>query len=124
MGFGRATTTCLRKHGTFSDRASRSEFWWFVAAVCLAGTIAPLLDYAIFGASVRDQTVIVFDGGDASDFLLRGAIFAVMNVSSEISGLGTVVIMAGIAGVAHSLAWLTHPAAAVETGPNPHEVSS
>ncbi len=29
MGFGQAVGSCLSKYGTFSGRASRSEFWWF-----------------------------------------------------------------------------------------------
>ena len=29
MGFGEAVRTCFSKYGTFSGRASRSEFWWF-----------------------------------------------------------------------------------------------
>ena len=29
MGFGQAIRSCLGKYGTFSGRASRSEFWWF-----------------------------------------------------------------------------------------------
>ncbi|MEM9796152.1 MAG: DUF805 domain-containing protein [Pseudomonadota bacterium] len=42
--------TCLRKYGTFSGRASRSEFWWFVgscgvlnAALRLVGLQAPFI---------------------------------------------------------------------------------
>jgi uncharacterized membrane protein YhaH (DUF805 family) len=29
MNFGHAISTCFYKYGTFSGRASRSEFWWF-----------------------------------------------------------------------------------------------
>lgn len=29
MTFGTSIRTCLSKYGTFSGRASRSEFWWF-----------------------------------------------------------------------------------------------
>jgi uncharacterized membrane protein YhaH (DUF805 family) len=35
MGFGEAFGTCLRKYTDFSDRARRSEFWWFWLAVNL-----------------------------------------------------------------------------------------
>jgi uncharacterized membrane protein YhaH (DUF805 family) len=30
MGFGEAVTTCMSKYATFSGRARRSEYWWFV----------------------------------------------------------------------------------------------
>jgi uncharacterized membrane protein YhaH (DUF805 family) len=30
MEFGKAITTCLRKTFTYSGRASRSEYWWFM----------------------------------------------------------------------------------------------
>ena len=29
MNFGKAIATCMGKYGTFSGRASRSEYWWF-----------------------------------------------------------------------------------------------
>ncbi len=36
MGFKEAVMTCLNKYLTFSGRASRSEFWWFVLFYNLA----------------------------------------------------------------------------------------
>jgi len=30
MDFGQAIKTCFNKYATFSGRAGRSEFWWFV----------------------------------------------------------------------------------------------
>ncbi|MBN2177486.1 MAG: DUF805 domain-containing protein [Demequinaceae bacterium] len=35
MGFGEAFGTCMRKYANFSDRARRSEYWWFYLAVIL-----------------------------------------------------------------------------------------
>ena len=29
MNFSESVSTCMGKYGTFSGRASRSEFWWF-----------------------------------------------------------------------------------------------
>jgi uncharacterized membrane protein YhaH (DUF805 family) len=29
MNFGQAISACMGKYGTFSGRASRSEYWWF-----------------------------------------------------------------------------------------------
>lgn len=36
MTFTESIKTCLRKYATFSGRASRSEFWWFMLFVYLA----------------------------------------------------------------------------------------
>ena len=33
MGFKNAVTTCFRKYATFSGRARRSEYWWFILFV-------------------------------------------------------------------------------------------
>ena len=33
MGFKNAVTTCFRKYATFSGRARRSEYWWFMLFV-------------------------------------------------------------------------------------------
>jgi len=42
MNLKQSVTTCLAKYATFSGRASRSEFWWFIGA---AGAIDLLLKY-------------------------------------------------------------------------------
>lgn len=49
MGPVQTITTCLRKSFTFSGRASRSEFWWFVLSINLLIPIAGLVDYWLFG---------------------------------------------------------------------------
>lgn len=48
MGPGQAIGTCLRKSFTYSGRASRSEFWWFVLAVLLIGSAVSILEMALF----------------------------------------------------------------------------
>ena len=35
MNFTQAITTCMGKYGTFSGRASRSEYWWFYLFVVI-----------------------------------------------------------------------------------------
>jgi uncharacterized membrane protein YhaH (DUF805 family) len=44
-----AVNIVLSKYATFSGRASRSEFWWWVLAVFLANLAASALDTLIFG---------------------------------------------------------------------------
>ena len=49
MYFEQAIGTCFRKYATFSGRAQRSEFWWWVLFSEVGGIIFSLLDAALFG---------------------------------------------------------------------------
>ena len=49
MTFREAILTCLRKYFTFSGRASRSEYWWFVLFCILGGAIFSALEQLING---------------------------------------------------------------------------
>ena len=49
MTFGTAVRTCFAKFATFSGRASRAEFWWFVLFVFLVQSAAGTVDAALFG---------------------------------------------------------------------------
>jgi uncharacterized membrane protein YhaH (DUF805 family) len=46
--FGEAISVCFNKYATFSGRASRSEFWYFVLFCFLLGLAASLVDMVIF----------------------------------------------------------------------------
>lgn len=48
-GFLEAVSVCFRKFVTFSGRASRSEYWYFILFTALAGFVTALIDIAIFG---------------------------------------------------------------------------
>tara|TARA_R110000868_G_scaffold73459_4_gene213018 strand:- start:1322 stop:1660 length:339 start_codon:yes stop_codon:yes gene_type:complete len=43
MNFQTSITTCLTKYVTFSGRASRSEYWWFVLFNLIVGFVAAML---------------------------------------------------------------------------------
>ena len=51
MTFGRAIRTCLRKYATFSGRASRPEYWWFLLACTLASFVLGFLEGFVRGAA-------------------------------------------------------------------------
>lgn len=53
-----AVRTCFAKYVTFSGRARRSEYWWFVLFYIVAGAFAAGLDGLLFGPSV-----VVVEGG-------------------------------------------------------------
>lgn len=62
MDFLTSIKTCFNKYATFSGRASRSEFWFWVLFCFLAGIILGILDGAMFGGSASVQTVTTADG--------------------------------------------------------------
>ena len=49
MDFTTAVRTCLQKYVTFSGRAQRSEFWYFVLFNFLVGIALGILDGVLFG---------------------------------------------------------------------------
>lgn len=52
ISFGEAIRVCLKeKFATFSGRASRSEYWWFVLFNVLVGIVTSILD-AVFGTEI------------------------------------------------------------------------
>jgi uncharacterized membrane protein YhaH (DUF805 family) len=59
MGFGQAISTCFRKYVTFSGRAPRSEYWYFVLFSILIQIPATILDSAFSpaGSSSRSGPV-------------------------------------------------------------------
>ena len=48
-GFGEAISTCFSKYVTFSGRANRPEFWWFMLFVWLGTIAASIIDSAALG---------------------------------------------------------------------------
>ncbi len=53
MGFSEAVSVCLRKYVTFSGRAKRPEYWYFVLFMFLGGIIFGVFDYTFFGGSTE-----------------------------------------------------------------------
>lgn len=49
MTFGQAIRSCLSKYVTFSGRAARSEFWWWVLFVFVGQLVLLFVDSALFG---------------------------------------------------------------------------
>ncbi|MEX0279663.1 MAG: DUF805 domain-containing protein [Arenibacterium sp.] len=49
MGFQDAVKTCFRKYATFSGRASRPEYWWFILFLFIAHLILGVFDNILFG---------------------------------------------------------------------------
>ena len=58
MTFQQAILTCFAKYVTFSGRASRSEYWWFVLFLFLASSAAGVIDRAIYGDDLIETHII------------------------------------------------------------------
>jgi len=56
MSFTDAIRTCFGKYVTFSGRAPRSEYWWFVLFLVLGNAAAGILDGVLFGAGEVEVT--------------------------------------------------------------------
>ncbi len=49
MSFMDSIKTCFGKYATFSGRASRSEFWWFMLFIFVMQILLGFVDTAVFG---------------------------------------------------------------------------
>lgn len=56
MDFGTAIATCFRKYATFSGRAARSEFWWFVLFGLIVGIVAMIIDTMLLGYESDEES--------------------------------------------------------------------
>ena len=55
MGFVDAIKTCFSKYASFSGRATRSEYWWWVLFVVLGGVVTGIVNdglNAVFGLAI------------------------------------------------------------------------
>ena len=58
MGFQDAIRTGFAKYFTFSGRAPRSEYWWWVLFIFVGNIVLGLLDGMIFGYGVEDAAML------------------------------------------------------------------
>jgi uncharacterized membrane protein YhaH (DUF805 family) len=49
MGFREAVTVCFQDYWTFSGRARRSEYWWFMLFVVVGSVVLVGVDAVLFG---------------------------------------------------------------------------
>jgi uncharacterized membrane protein YhaH (DUF805 family) len=49
MGFREAVTVCFQDYWTFSGRARRSEYWWFILFVVAGSVVLNGIDRVFFG---------------------------------------------------------------------------
>lgn len=49
MNFGQAISSCFAKYATFSGRASRSEFWWFMLFEVIVLGVTSMFSTTLYG---------------------------------------------------------------------------
>jgi uncharacterized membrane protein YhaH (DUF805 family) len=54
MGFWQAIVSGFKNYVVFRGRACRSEYWYWVLALVIGGTITAIIDYAAFGTGFGD----------------------------------------------------------------------
>ncbi|NRB01444.1 MAG: DUF805 domain-containing protein, partial [Rhodobacteraceae bacterium] len=62
MTFQKSIRTCFSKYVTFSGRASRSEYWWFMLFLLLGSIAATIVNSVIFGPTVEGTLQVRIDG--------------------------------------------------------------
>jgi len=75
MTFTQSINTCYSKYFTFSGRASRSEYWWFILYSLILSVILRVLIASIFNQPAYGADVIFSDSYWSStfvNFLLTG----------------------------------------------------
>lgn len=55
MTFGQSIQTCFSKYVTFSGRAQRSEFWWWVLFIVAGNFLLSIVDSFLFGTTVTTE---------------------------------------------------------------------
>ena len=59
MTFQETIAKCFSNYVTFSGRAPRSEFWWFMLFVILGNIFFSIVDSILFGRSVDGQPISI-----------------------------------------------------------------
>jgi uncharacterized membrane protein YhaH (DUF805 family) len=83
MSFVDAVRSGFNNYANFSGRALRSEYWWWVVFVWIAGAVASIIDRAL-GWRVYETTVSGFQQGS-------GPIAAIVGLALIIPGLAVAV---------------------------------
>ena len=74
MSITEAVASVLGKYATFSGRAPRSEYWWWVLAVFLALTVAGIIDGAVI-APALGFPAFAMEAGQPLSALVSLAVF-------------------------------------------------
>ncbi len=86
MSFVDAIKTCFSKYATFSGRAARSEFWYFVLFYIIASSVLSMVDASIFGP----REVLMMSAADSFE---TGMSFSMAWQPQPITGIFMLVVL-------------------------------
>jgi len=86
--FGAAVRRFFKKYATFSGRASRSEYWWWVLASFLVGFVLQLLIVFTGGARMNPDGLWEIQGGFGVVFVV---LYVIWGLAIIIPGLALLV---------------------------------
>ena len=87
MTFPESVSKCFRNYVTFSGRASRPEYWWFVLFLVIGGGVANILDTTVLGHQVFYK--VTADGFSFKSG--NGPVSALFNLATLLPGLSVFV---------------------------------
>lgn len=58
MTFDQAIRIGFQKYATFSGRARRAEYWWFILFIMIGDLTAGILDSVLFGATMENVGIL------------------------------------------------------------------
>lgn len=87
MSFTESIRTCFQKYITFSGRAQRSEFWWWVLFIFASLIVLSFIDSMLFGTVTTTSVEDGFGGGMAwkSQFAPLSNLFSLATLLPGIS---------------------------------------
>ena len=88
MNMQAAVTSVFRNYATFSGRARRAEYWWFILFSLIVSAILSVLDGALFGYSFTSMTG---DGSAAFEYASPGILGSIWSLATFIPGLAVAV---------------------------------
>jgi len=83
--FGAAVRRFFKKYATFTGRASRSEYWWWVLAAFLISLVLQLLIVFTGGARMGRDGMWVIEGGFGVIFVVILAIWTLAIIIPQIA---------------------------------------
>lgn len=84
MGFGEAVRSCFDKYVTFSGRAPRSEYWWWILFIVLAQAVIAVIDRQLFGMQMVQM-------GDMMVDAKAGPLGGIFSLATFLPGLSVMV---------------------------------
>jgi uncharacterized membrane protein YhaH (DUF805 family) len=88
MNMQAAVSSVFHNYATFSGRARRAEYWWFILFAFIVSVILSILDATLFGYSFTSTTG---DGSAGFEYASPGILGSIWSLATFIPGLAVAV---------------------------------